>query len=923
MAQSRPELAHDVLRHAHGRPLESLFAPQSIAVIGASEKPGSVGRAVLENLHAYPRSVYAVNPSHTHVFGQPAFRRVTDIGVPIDLAVIATPAETVPRIVGECAEAGVRSALILSAGFKECGAPGAALEQEVFAAARRASPPLRVIGPNCLGVMVPHAGLNATFAATSPRPGSVAFISQSGALCTAILDWSVRENVGFSAFVSIGSMLDVGWGDLISWLGDDPRTHSIVIYMESVGDARAFLSAAREVALTKPIIAIKVGRTEAAARAAASHTGSLTGRDAVIDAAFRRAGVLRVATIEELFDMAEVLAKQPRPRGPRLTIVTNAGGPGALAADLLVVSGGQLSPLSPASVAALDQVLPPHWSRCNPIDILGDADAARYARAVDLAIREPASDGVLAILTPQAMTDPTAIAEALKPLAGVSGKPLLASWMGGPSVDAGRNILNQAGVSTFSYPDTAARAFHAMWRNSENLRSLYETPTLTSSQPHDDARAAAPDLPLPSATTARVEQRLLAARNDGRTLLSEHESKQVLAAYGIPVVTTRVARSEQDAVDAAAQLGFPVALKLHSKTITHKTDVGGVRLDVRDAAGVRRAWRGIEQSVAAKAGPGHFLGVTVQPMVRHDGYELILGSSIDAQFGPVLLFGAGGQLVEILQDRALGLPPLTATLARRLMEQTRIHAALQGARGRAPVNLGLLEQILVRFSQLVAEQRWIREIDINPLIASADQILALDVRVVLHPPGLREEELPRLAIRPYPSHYVTRWKLRDGTPVTIRPLRPEDEPLLVEFHRTLSERSVYYRYFEPLQLDQRIAHERLSRICFIDYDREMALVVERKTGANGRREVLGVGRLSKTPGTDEAEFALLIGDQWQNRGLGTHLLKRLVQIGRDEKLARITATILPDNVEMLHLCRRVGFDLHAEPGDDWHAEIVL
>jgi len=896
----RPELAHDILRHARGNPLDAIFSPKTVAVIGATEKEGSVGRAVLENLRGFSGKLFPVNPKRTIVLGQSAFPSIAAVPEKVDLAIVVTPAPSVPGLIRDCATAGVPAAVIISAGFRECGPVGAELEQQVLLEARRGQ--MRIVGPNCLGVMSPHAQFNATFAATMARPGNVAFISQSGALCTAILDWSLRENVGFSAFVSVGSMLDVGWGDLIYYLGDDPHTRSIVIYMESVGEARSFLSAAREVALTKPIIVIKVGRTEAAAKAAASHTGSLTGSDEVLDAAFRRVGALRVNTIEELFDMAEVLAKQPRPRGPRLAIITNAGGPGALATDMLVKSGGQLAELSDTTRGALDALLPPHWSHNNPIDILGDADAARYARAVELATKDASSDGVLTILTPQAMTDAIATAEHLKPFAKLDGKPLLACWMGGPAVEKGETILNNASIPTFKYPDRATRAFDLMWRYTQNLRSLYEAPAVRHGP--EAATQSARD-----ASRAVIE----AARNDNRTLLTEVESKQILSAYGIPTVETFVASSEDEAVTYADSIGYPVVVKLYSKTLTHKTDVGGVHLNLRNATGVRRAWRATETSVREKAAREHFLGVTVQPMISLEGYELILGSSIDAQFGPVLLFGAGGQLVEVFKDRALGLPPLNATLARRLMERTRIHTALKGVRGRKPVDLPALESLLVNFSQLVVEQRWVKEVDINPLLVSSERMLALDARIVLHDPTMREEQLPRLAIRPYPSQYVMRWKLKDGRPVTIRPIRPEDETLMVEFHQTLSERSVYYRYFTPLRLEQRVAHERLARLCFIDYDREMALVVERDGESAGEPEIIGIGRLSKLHGTNGAEFAIVVSDQWQGHGLGTRLLKTLVQVGRDEKLDRITATILPDNREMQHVARKAGFNLANEP----------
>jgi acetyltransferase len=759
--------------------------------------------------------------------------------------------------------------------------------------------------------MNPANGLNATFATTIARPGNVGFISQSGALCTAILDWSLRENVGFSSFVSIGSMLDVDWGDLIYYLGDDPNTKSIVIYMESIGDARSFLSAAREVALTKPIIVIKVGRTEAAAKAAASHTGSLTGSDEVLQAAFRRVGVLRVETIAELFHMAEVLAKQPRTQGPRLTLVTNAGGPGVLATDMLISSGGTLAEPSAETIAQLNTFLPAAWSHNNPIDILGDAGPDRYAKAVKIAAEDPASDGLLVILTPQAMTDPTATAEELKPYAKLPGKPLLACWMGGQEVEKGEDILNKAGIPTYKYPDTAARAFYYMWRYTLSLRALYETPALMADQADASAKT-------------KAEAIIQVARKAGRTILTEFESKQLLSAYGIPTVDTRIATTEDMAVKLAGEIGYPIVIKLYSETITHKTDVGGVQLNLKNAVAVRKAYKAIEAAVTKHAGKEHFLGVTVQPMISLDGYELIIGSSLDAQFGPVLLFGTGGQLVEVYKDRALALPPLNGTLARRMIEQTRIFEALKGVRGRDPVNIAALEELLVRFSQLVVEQPWISEIDINPLLASPERLLALDARVVIHGKGMTEARLPKPAIRPYPSQYVANWKTKGGTQITVRPIRPEDEPMLVKFHTTLSEESVYYRYFSQLKLDQRIAHERLTRMCFNDYNREIALVAEAKTTTEGESQILGVGRLSKAHGLNEAEFSLIVSDKFQGQGLGTELLKRLVQIGRDEKLERITATILAENHAMHHVSKKVGFKLRRNAtNQEFRAEIKL
>jgi acetyltransferase len=888
-------------KHLEKQSLEALFVPESVAVIGATDRPGTVGRTVLENLlkPSFHGRVYPVNPQRAEVLGLKAYKSIGEVPEPVDLVVLATPAITIPGLIGECVAAKARSAVVISAGFKERGAAGTALERQIQEQLKQSS--MRLIGPNCLGVMNPVIGMNATFAKDAPKAGSVAFLSQSGALLTAILDWSLKEEVGFSAIVSTGSMLDVGWGDLIYHFGDDPRTKSILLYMESVGDARSFLSAAREVALTKPIIVIKAGRSEAASKAAASHTGALTGSDDVLDAAFRRCGMLRVNNIADLFYMAEVLGKQPRPKGPRLTILTNAGGPGVLATDALVANGCELAKLSETTLQKLDEFLPAHWSHANPVDVLGDADSDRYAKAIEIAAQDPNSDGLLVILAPQGMTNPTEIAERLKPYANSSGKPLLASWMGGTSVAQGEATLNSGGVPTFPFPDTAARAFTYMWRYTENLRSLYQTPSL----------AEGPE--LGDAARAGVREIIEKARQSGRLLLNEFESKAVLSHYGIPTVETRIARSEEEAVKHASEIGFPIVLKIFSDTITHKTDVGGVKLNLRDDRAVREAYQSIQSAVTEKAGAEHFGGVTVQPMVKLDGYELILGSSVDPQFGPVLLFGSGGQLVEVYKDSALALPPLNSTLAQLLMEQTQIFKALKGVRGRQPVDLAALESILVRFSQLVIEQSSIAEIDINPLIASPERLLALDARVVLHDP-LKEKSSPKPAIRPYPTQYVSKWTMKDGVEVTIRPIRPEDEPMMAEFHRTLSDRTVYLRYFASLSLRARIAHERLLRICFGDYDREMVLVAEHLTPRGPR--IVGVGRLNKLRARNDAEVAVLVADEYQNRGLGAQLLSQVIQVAHDEKLSRVSSEMLRDNLAMQVMSKRLGFQLHSYDGGE-------
>ena len=867
-------------------------------MIGATDRPGTVGRSVVSNLldSKFPIKVHAVNPSHGEVLGIKTHKNIRDIEGDVDLALVVTPAHTVPQIIGECVDAGVKSAVVISAGFREQGPAGAALEEEIQKHLRRGT--LRLLGPNCMGFMNPSIGLNATFARAMPEKGSVAFLSQSGALLTAILDWSKREQVGFSAIVSTGSMLDVGWGDLIYYFGDDPHTKSILLYMESVGDARSFLSAAREIALSKPIIVIKAGRSDAASRAAASHTGALTGSDDVLDAAFRRCGMLRVQNIADLFYMAEVLSKQPRPRGPRLTIVTNAGGPGVLATDALIATGGKLTELSSESLQQLDSFLSPHWSRANPIDVLADTNAEGFAKAIDIASKDPGSDGLLAVIAPQGLADPTQVAERMRPYANSSGKPVLASWMGGDGVAEGTAILNAAGIPTFNYPDAAARAFTYMWRYTYNLRGLYETPALVEGTE------------ISAEGRRKVREFVQSARSSGRTLLNEFESKQLLASYGIPVVETRVAEDEERAVALAAEIGYPVVLKLLSNTIAHKTDVNGVHLRLKNEKQVRSAFHAIQSSVPQSVGAENFAGVTVQPHAKRDGYELILGSSVDAQFGPVILFGTGGVMVEVYRDRALALPPLNTTLAHRLMEQTKIFSALEGVRGRQPVNLTALEGLLVRFSQLVIEQPWIKEIDINPILATPEHLLALDARMVLHDAAVRPEQLPRPTIRPYPAQYIWSWKLKNGTPVTIRPIRPEDEPFMVQFHHTLSERSVYLRYFCSLSLSTRVEHERLVRICFGSYERGFALVADHTNPNTGQHEILGVARFSAINNA-EAEAAVLVSDHWQGLGLGTELLASVARVAREENFQRLSAEILRDNLATQAIFKKVGFHLHA------------
>jgi acetyltransferase len=873
-------------------PLENIFKPHNVAVIGASDKEGSVGHTILLNLHNSPfgGAVFPVTPDHPSLLGMQAYPTIGDVPELVNLAVITTPALFVPDALGECIQAGVKSAIVISDGFKEIGPEGARLEQEILAQTRKSG--MRVISSNCFGVMNPVTGLNASCATTMARKGNIAFISQSGAFCTTVLDWSIKANVGFSSIVSLGSMLDVNWGDLICYLGDDPHTRSIAIYMESMGDARSFLSATREIALSKPIIVIKPGHTISSVHTT-SHSGSMAGPDEVLEAAFRRAGVLRVDSIGDVFLMADVLSKQPPPKGPRLTILTNAGGPGVLATDKLLASGGELAKISPETIKKLNEFLPTTWSRDNPIDLMGDASPKRYAKAVEVAAGDPNSDGLLVILTPQAMTDPTATAESLKNYAATFHKPILASWTGGPEVADGESILNKAGIPTFEYSDAAARAFMYMWQLTYNLRTLYEIPSLPDEGGMDREEA---------------EEIIQRVRAEGRELMTEAESKDLLAAYGIPTTPTLIVGSAKEASSLAARMGFPVVVKLHSETITHKTEVGGVKLNLGNIAEVEAAFDEIKKSVTKKAGAQHFLGVTVQPMIKIEGYELILGSSTDPQFGPVLLFGSGGQLVKVFNDRSLALPPLTTTLARRMIEHTKIYEAMKGVRGRKSVDIEALEKLLVRFSHLIVEQHWIKEVDINPLIASSQGLLALDARVVLHSIDTPEAELPGLAIRAYPNKYVAAWDTKFGRRVVFRPIHAADEQLMRHFHQTLSDHNLYLRFLSPMLLSERVTHEHLMRVCHCDYNRQITLIAEGRD--EEMREILAIGRLSRFRGDDdEARLSVLVSDHFQNQGLGSELVRRLAKIARSEKIKRIVSMILPENEAMQKIFLKLGFTM--------------
>jgi len=876
------------------RNLDKLFDPKSIAVIGASNKTGSVGHILLRNLIGaeYNGIVFPVNPKAPSVQGIQAYASIGQVPRKVDLAVIAVPAQMVPDVVRECGEAGVAGAVIVSAGFKEIGKEGKKLEEQVTSTA--ASYNLRVIGPNCLGYIRPGLNLNVTFAHVMPEPGRVAFFSQSGALGTAILDWATANKVGFSAFVSVGSMADVDFGDLIDYYGADPRTGSIIMYIEAITDARKFMSAARHFAKTKPLIVVQSGRTARSAMAAASHTGAIAGDDTLYSAAFRRAGIVRVDEIEDLFDCSETLSRQISPRGPRLAIVTNAGGPGVMAADRLLDLGGELAELAPETSAKLKESLPGFAAIGNPVDVGGDADAERYSAAAETLIQDPNIDGVVAILTPQAMSYPTETAEALVEVSRKHpSKPLLTSFMGEIKVRDGITAFRSAHVPSFDTPEDAVKAFMYMYQYTRNLEGLYETP--------------ADILPDFSPNRDKVKKIFLDVARSGREILSEVEAKDVLEAYGIPIVKTVIATTAEDCAKAAEEIGFPVAIKIYSHDITHKSDVGGIALNVRSAPEAANQFTKISDRVRAARPEAELLGVTVQAMSR-GGTEVILGARRDKTFGPAIMFGMGGTGVELYRDVAVDFPPLNAALARTMIDSTRVSRLLRGYRGKASADMMALEQALVKMSYLLVDFPEILEMDINPLQARPDGINALDARLVIEPKDVRKIMLPgsHLIISMYPSKY--RWEQTiDGRKVQLRPIRPEDEPLWSEMIESLSDLTTEFRFFGPVK---DVTKSMLVRYCHIDYDREIAIVAIDPGKGKKPARMLGVARLNiETANAEEGEFAILVRDDCQRMGLGQGLMNALITAARDMRVREITGDVLAANTPMIKFSESLGFEV--------------
>lgn len=871
--------------------LDKIFKPKSIAVIGASSDKNSVGYALFNNLISskFKGVITPINFKRARVQGKKAYKTIAAAPEKYDLAIIATPAATVASLVEECGKAGVGGIVIVSSGFSETGKKGEAMSAQILALARKYG--MRVLGPNCLGFIQPLINLNASFAGPKAKSGRIAFISQSGALCTSILDWSIKNNVGFSAFVSVGEMVDVGFHDLIDYFGQDPETDSILIYMESMKEARKFMSAARSVARAKPIIALKSGRSEEGARAARSHTGSLAGNDEVFSAAFARAGIVRVDTILNLFHTAKMLAMQPRPAGSRLAVITNAGGPGVIATDALAYSGNHLAQLSTKSIKKLDAFLPPAWSHNNPIDVLGDAGPEKYAGALKVCLEDAAVDAVLLILTPQAMTDPEQIAREVVRINKISKKTIFASWMGGFAVEKGRTILEHGNVPIYRTPEDAISSFNFVSRYAKSINALYETPAT-----------------IPHAFEPKIDESRMIIDGvfaEGREVLNEIESKNILENYEIPVAKSAKANSMAEAENISQQIGYPVAMKILSADILHKTDVGGVKLNVNSREEAARAYKEIIESVRKNIPQAMIDGVLIEAMMKKK-YELLIGCKRDPIFGPAIVFGMGGVAVEVFKDMRVGLPPLNMSLSRRLIEGTKIYKLLKGYRGEKGVDIQAIQFLLYKFAYLIVDFPEIKEIDINPFGVDEFGGVVLDAKIILDKAEKKRVKLPydHLIISPYPKEYTAHMKLPGNIDVKIRPIRPEDEPIWMEMYGSFSLKTLKERQISPLN---KITIDQIKRYTQIDYDREICLIARIKD-ADGKK-MLGVARLIADQANKKAEFTIALADKWQKKGLGARLTSMIVEIAEKRDIKLIHARFLLSNKPMIKIFEKQGWKI--------------
>jgi acetyltransferase len=880
--------------------LDSIFNPTRIALIGVTTNPNSVSGKVLTNLvgGGFRGVVYPVNPDQEAVLGIPCFPDIKSLPRVPDLAIICSPSEKVPADIAACGEAGVRGVIIISAGFKEIGEEGKLLEEQIRRTIRKYDG-MRVIGPNCLGIIVPGIKLNASFASAMPKAGNIAFISQSGALCTSVLDWAIEGKIGFSQFVSIGNSIDVEFGDLIDYFGEDENTHCIILYIESINNARKFMTASRAFARRKPIIVYKAGRFPESAQVAASHTGAMASEDAVYDAAFQRAGLARVYEIGDIFSVAELIGRNRFPQGPKLGIITNAGGPGVMATDALIASNGELAKLSEETLAKLNENLPAFWSHGNPVDVLGDARAKRIAKATQIVLEDKGVDAVLVILTPQAMTNPNATAKEISLLVPTTTKPILAAWLGGQSMHEADDILVEAGIASYKTPEQAIRAFMTLVAYSRNLKTLYETPR---------------DIPVEfTIDRQKLREEFSHTISGKEPILSEEISKTILENYGIPTTKPFLAQYADKAVKIANKIGFPVVMKIQSPDITHKSDAGGVILNLTDDRQVRTAFDRMIQSATDYMPTARIDGVTIQKMIStRDSVEMILGIKQDKIFGTVLMAGMGGISAELFSDKALGFPPLNERLARHMLESLRIYPLLKGYRGSPPKNIDSLIQVLIRLSYLAADFPEIVELDINPLLVTPGDVIALDARIVIDKEKIDKEipEYSHLALHPYPEKYVKKTALQDGTEILLRPIKPEDEPLWLDMLGSCSRESLYsrFRYFFHWE-----THEVATRYCYVDYDREVAIVAE-ITG-DDKRKLIGVGRLIADPDHETVEYAILIPDAWQQKDLGNILTDFCMDVARKWNLKKLVAQTTTDNKRMISVFRKRGFEISINSKD--------
>lgn len=874
--------------------LDSIFRPKRIALIGVSNDPNSVGGITLRNLvgGGYNGVVYPVNPKREAVLGIPCFPDVKSLPKIPDLAVIMTSAKIVPQLVTECGEAGIHGLIIMSAGFKESGEEGKKLEAQVKVEKAK-YPDMRIIGPNCLGILVPGLNMNVSFAAGMPKRGHVAFISQSGALCTSLLDWAYENNVGFSYFVSIGNSMDVSFGDLIDYFGQDPNTKSIVLYVESLQNARTFMSAARAFARKKPIIVYKSGRFPESAAAAASHTGAMASEDSIYDAVFRRAGIARVYNFGDIFDFTDLIGRKRAPRGSNLAVITNAGGPGVMATDSLIAWGGKLVTLTDETMQKLNEYLPPFWSHGNPVDVLGDATPERFAKATEIVLEDKNVDAVLVLLTPQAMTAPTETAQAIADLATRTSKTIMAAWLGGASMREGMTVFNNAGMAAYGTPEQAIQAFMTLAHYSKNLESLYETPKeipVSFSYDRDDLREKYLNEIFPKAK-----------------ILNEDDSKELINDYGIDTTHPEPAANEEDAVKIANQKGYPVVMKIYSADITHKSDAGGVALNIRDDEMVRATFRNMIKTVSEKLPDAKIDGVTVQKMISSkDAVEIILGIKKDPVFGTVMLVGMGGTTAELFKDKRLEFPPLNEQLVRQMLQSLQIYPLLKGYRGSKPKNIDKLIEVIIRLSYLAADYPEIEELDINPLLVTPDDVIALDARIVVDEKILIKpvREYSHLILRPYPERLIKPTKLNDGTNVLLRPIKPEDEPMWLELLSSCSKESIYLRFRYDFYFD---SHEVASQFCFIDYDREIAIVAEIES--KGEKKLIGVGRLIADPDVEVVEYAILITDEWQKKELGYIMTEYCVEIAKNANIKRLVAETTKNNKPMISVFKKLNFKI--------------